>query len=204
MQDVARARVSAPATQALLYVFILVFLCEQIEQVDWLGWFALWPPGGEGQFHLSQLATYGFMHGSVIHLGLNGLLLWMFGRVLEAEWGSRAYLLFFFAGLVVSGAAYALTGYLGWAMSTNPIVGCSGGLSALLAAYAVKHPSTKIMLLFPPIPMHAPVAIAALFALDAWLAYVGVNIIAHSAHWGGLLAGLAMSSLVHTKNRLLP
>src|SRR6478735_1732668 len=35
-----------------------------------------------------QLGTYLFMHGGTLHLLLNMFTLWMFGRTLEAEWGT--------------------------------------------------------------------------------------------------------------------
>ena len=39
-------------------------------------------------FHLWQLITYMFMHGSFMHILMNMFMLWMFGMVMENVWGS--------------------------------------------------------------------------------------------------------------------
>lgn len=47
------------------------------------------------QFQVWQLGTYMFLHADWLHLGLNMLALWSFGRVLEQAWGGRRFLTFF-------------------------------------------------------------------------------------------------------------
>lgn len=54
-----------------------------------------------------QYITHMFMHGGLTHLFFNMFALWMFGRVLESVWGSKRFLLYYFAtGL---GAAFLHT-----------------------------------------------------------------------------------------------
>lgn len=50
---------------------------------------------GSSQFQYWQVFTYMFLHADWLHLGLNMLALWSFGRVLERVWGGRKLLLFF-------------------------------------------------------------------------------------------------------------
>ena len=47
-------------------------------------------------FTIWQLFTYLFLHGGVWHLLVNMFTLWMFGRTLEAEWGTRQFLKYYF------------------------------------------------------------------------------------------------------------
>jgi membrane associated rhomboid family serine protease len=42
-----------------------------------------------------QPFTYIFLHGGLMHLLINMLMLWMFGRELELIWGKRRFLNFF-------------------------------------------------------------------------------------------------------------
>lgn len=55
-------------------------------------------------FHLYQFITYMFLHGGMSHLFFNMFALWMFGRILEAEIGSKRFLIFY----VVTGIGAAL------------------------------------------------------------------------------------------------
>ena len=46
-------------------------------------------------FHLWQVITYMFMHGSFMHILMNMFMLWMFGMVMENVWGSKKFLLYY-------------------------------------------------------------------------------------------------------------
>ena len=46
-------------------------------------------------FHLWQLITYMFMHGSFMHILMNMFMLWMFGMVMENVWGSKKFLFYY-------------------------------------------------------------------------------------------------------------
>ncbi|MEW6690665.1 MAG: rhomboid family intramembrane serine protease, partial [Pseudomonadota bacterium] len=74
-----------PATLNLLVLNVAVFLLQGVAGAELFAWFALWPPGmreGPG-FEPWQLLTYGFLHGSLVHLGFNMLALYMFGSDIE-------------------------------------------------------------------------------------------------------------------------
>lgn len=185
-----------PVTQAMIYLCASVTILSGFDFEAAVIEYGLWPIGGasrgmSGEFELYQLATYGLMHGSFAHLLINVLLLWMFGRVLEAAWGPARYAGFLCSAVLVSGGAHIVAGSAGLAMGDQAVIGFSGAVAASLVAYAVSYPKAKILLLLPPIPMYAPIAIGGLLAVDAGLALMGMNLIAHAAHWGGALAGLA-------------
>lgn len=173
----------------ILYVCAGVGILEGFDFDAAVRAWGLWPPGSGGPFHFYELLTYGFLHGSFLHFIVNAVLLWMFGRTIEAEWGARRYLGLLFFSLIVSGGAHMTAGALGYAMASMPIIGISGFIAAILVAYAIKYPKAKVLLLLPPIPMTAPVAVGVLLAIDVCLAYIGLDVIAHAAHWGGAGAG---------------
>jgi len=79
-------------------------------------------------------------------------------------------------------------------------VGASGAVFGLLLAYARLFPSRTLILLFPPIPMPAPVFVAVYGALDLLFGVTGTQAgIAHFAHLGGLLGGFIFMRFWRTR-----
>jgi membrane associated rhomboid family serine protease len=75
-----------------------------------------------------------------------------------------------------------------------PMVGASGAIFGIMAAFAYLFPNTELMLLFPPIPIKAKYLIGGYFVLEVFLGfkdYSGDNI-AHFAHVGGAIAGFIL------------
>lgn len=72
----------------------------------------------------------------------------------------------------------------------TPTVGASGAIFGVLLAFGVLFPNTRLMLLFPPIPIKAKYFVMFYGALELYLAVTapGSNI-AHAAHLGGMLFG---------------
>jgi membrane associated rhomboid family serine protease len=134
-----------------------------------------------------QVVTYMFLHGGFQHILLNMLGLWMFGSQLEAEWGSRTFLKYYF----FTGIGAGLTNAAVFPHSMLPTVGASGAIFGLLLAYGVLYPERKIYFWFIiGIPARLFVAIFGLFELMAGFAGGQRAGIAHFAHVGGLLFGL--------------
>lgn len=160
--------------------------------------FALWPLGPQShgglvmQFEPWQLVSYAFLHGSVLHLGLNMFALWMFGRDCEQALGARRYLMLYFAAVLSAAATQLTAGML--AHSASPTIGASGGVFGVLLAFAVLYPSRRIMLLFPPIPMPAWLFVTLYGLIELGNGVLGTNAgVAHFAHLGGMLgAGLLL------------
>ena len=73
-----------------------------------------------------------------------------------------------------------------------PMLGASGAVFGLLAAFGYLFPNTKLMLLFPPIPIKAKFFVIGYAALELYLGFSNnpSDNVAHFAHLGGALVGI--------------
>jgi membrane associated rhomboid family serine protease len=138
--------------------------------------------------------SHAFLHGGVLHVSLNMLMLLMVGANIERVLGSKA-----FAGLYGAGMlAAALAEIVAQPQSPIPVVGASGAISALFAAHMQLFPRNRPKPL-GPVPgkvVHALQLLAGWVALNAMLWFVAPGIglnIAIWAHIGGFVAGLALT-----------
>ncbi len=180
-----------PVVKNLIIINILVFMATSMLPVgDRLLSFATLSLGTPW-FHTYQFVTYMFLHANLEHLFFNMFALWMFGRTLEYELGSRRFLVYYF----VCGVGAALVQYLvalGFGELPLFLVGASGAVMGLLLAFGVLHPDATIMLLIPPIPMKAKWFVVGYAVIELLLGWRGVGQVAHFAHVGGMLWGLGL------------
>jgi membrane associated rhomboid family serine protease len=91
------------------------------------------------------LLTDMFMHGGWMHLISNMWFLWIFGPAMEARFGRIG-----FAGLYLLGGLVANLVHLATHPdSADPVLGASGAIAAVIAAYAVTYPSARVMTIVP-------------------------------------------------------
>jgi membrane associated rhomboid family serine protease len=136
--------------------------------------------------------TYAFLHGDIIHLGGNMLFLWVFGDNVEDAMGHVRYLGFY---LVCAAAGAFAHGWMA-PYSEMPLIGASGAVAGIIAAYLFLHPRVKVWVLaFGRVPLRIPAWIPlvlwVLFQL-AMVAIGGEDEISWAAHVGGLIAGGAL------------
>jgi membrane associated rhomboid family serine protease len=176
-----------PVTQSLLIANVVVFLL-QLQTGDWLErLLALWPPGAG--FAPWQLVTYGFLHSGLGHIFFNMLGLWMFGSDIERLFGSRYFLLYYFACLVSAGLCQLVVVSMAGGPA-YPTLGASGALYGLLLAFGMYFPRRMVMLIFPPIPMPARIFVIVFGGLELLFGVMGTaDGVAHFAHLGGMLGG---------------
>jgi len=150
------------------------------------------------------LITGLFLHGGWVHLIVNMLFLWVFGNGVEARFGHLRYTLFFLA----CGGAASLTQAALHPASNIPVVGASGAVSAVMAAYLVFYPAARIKTLvfwfvfFQVLRIPVPVFLGAWVAVQ-FLAGLpsrgGTGGVAWFAHLGGFAVGLAIA--LRTRSR---
>ena len=135
------------------------------------------------------LITYQFLHGDIIHLASNMIFLWVFGDNVEDAMGHLKYLVFY----LVCGIAAGLTHAWMLPASQLPLIGASGAVAGVIAAYLLLHPRVLVWVLaFRIIPLR----ISAAWVLGFWVvtqfAMVLINQadqVAWWAHIGGMAAG---------------
>jgi membrane associated rhomboid family serine protease len=77
-------------------------------------------------------------------------------------------------------------------LGITPMVGASGAIYGILAAFMVLFPNTELMLLFPPIPIKAKYLIGAYLLFEIYNSIMMIDdSVAHLAHVGGAIVGIA-------------
>jgi len=138
------------------------------------------------------LLSYMFFHGDILHLAGNMLFLWVFGDNVEDAMGHLRFLVFYLACGVFAALFHA------WMLpdSDLPLIGASGAVAGVIAAYLMLHPRVGVWVLaFKVIPLR----ITAGLALGVWIALQVVMVampdmgpVAWWAHIGGLIAGAVL------------
>lgn len=143
--------------------------------------------------------TYAFLHGDIWHLGGNMLFLWVFGDNVEDALGHFKYLVFY---LLCAIAGALLHGLLAPA-SQAPLIGASGAIAGIVAAYLILHPRVKIWVLaLGRIPLRLPAwVLLALWILFqfAMIAIDTEGTVSWAAHVGGIVAGAVLVVLLRRR-----
>ena len=184
-----------PVVKNLIIINVLVYMATALLPVgnEIIRFCALWFGASPfGEFHSYQFVTYMFLHASVEHIFFNMFALWMFGRTLEYELGSKRFLTYYMVCGVGAALIQLATAYLTGEMPIQ-LVGASGAVMGLLLAFGVMHPNAVIMLLIPPIPMKAKWFVVIYGVIEMFLGWTGFGgNVAHFAHVGGMLWGLLL------------
>ena len=210
-------------TKNLLIINILCFFGVVVAQrygIDAEGLFSL-HFFLASDFNPAQLVTYMFMHANFQHIFFNMFALWMFGRVLEQVWGPKRFLTYYLvcgigAGLVQELVQYiqyasVLQGYdavntgfgtiaMGEYLNLMRTVGASGAVYGILLAFGMLFPNSE-MFVFPlPMPIKAKFFVIGYFVLELVLGLSAGDNVAHFAHLGGMVFGLALIIYWKKKN----
>lgn len=154
----------------------------------------LWPPAIERKREYYRLVTYGLIHADPMHLIFNMITLFFFGRIMEPIYnsilGAFGFGLFYLGGLIVS----ILPTYLKNRRNTNyHSLGASGAVSAVLFAFILYSPWTRIFVLFLPVPA---IIYAVLYVgYSIYMDQRGQGNVNHSAHLWGVAYGVVFTVL---------
>jgi len=154
-------------------------------------------PGDPMRNNGGTLFTSFFLHGGILHLAFNMWFLLLAGDNCEDLLGAPKYLL-----LLGGGALIALATHAAFDPRPHiPVVGASGGISALLAFYALALPRVRLVLCFRIgwYPLWVRMSVAT--AMGLWVAaqlfgtllqLSGHGSVSSLAHLGGAAAGVGM------------
>ena len=151
--------------------------------------------------------TSTFMHASWDHILGNMLFLAIFGKNVEDAFGHLRYLAFYLVGGFVATMTQTLvTLVAGTALDAHvPSLGASGAIAAVMGAYFILYPNSRVLTLVFVFPVRIP----AWFYLGAWFLYqliegnfglvsAASGGVAFFAHVGGFLFGLAVAQRLAT------
>ena len=197
----------------LIFINVAVFLVVRSEifgdPLTVIRGFALIPRVLFGEAQLAKwivgppapltLITSLFFHSGWLHLIGNMLFLYVLGDNVEDAMGSLHYLLFYLTCGVASGVVFAYAA----PETITPLVGASGAISGVCAAYLMLYPHATIFGLAVIFPIRAP----AWMFVGAWIVLQIVHVVfgdqdhvAWIAHLGGIVAGLLLTPMFRRRS----
>ncbi len=155
-----------------------------------------------------RLVTHQFLHFDLLHLVFNGIFLWAVGGLLELTWGATRFAAFYLCGGMAAAFAHAASA----PGSTDPAVGASGAVAALMGAFTAVHGRQPMRLAMVSMLAIAPrisfFSLPAMVFLGLWLLeqvfwtvmsrYTPLGV-AFWAHLGGFAFGAAVAFLLKEK-----
>ena len=184
--------------------FVIFFLQagadpQQVEQTDRLVGLIpaafTWVPAGNGLPAPVTLITYQFLHANFMHVFGNMIFLFVFGDDIEELIGHWRFLAFYLASGVGAGLAFVLSA------PGSPIllIGASGSVAGVIAAYLMYRPCEKVTVLLGLIPLR----LRAFWVIGGWAIWQVIEAasrdqegIAYWAHVGGLATGAVLFLLL--------
>ena len=156
-----------------------------------------------------SLMTSTFLHGGWMHILGNMLFLWIYGDNVEDQMGRLKFLVFY----LICGVVASLTHVMIDPGSTTPLVGASGAIAGVMAAYVLMFPRAKIRVIavilifirftyFPAFVVIGIWAALQIVAVPASLSAEGGGV-AYFAHIGGFVAGLVLTPLFKKRGVVL-
>jgi membrane associated rhomboid family serine protease len=211
-----------PVVKTLLILNGIAFFAQMnFPQITEWGALHYW---GSPLFKPHQIITHMFLHGGFTHILFNMLALWMFGSILENYWGAKRFINFYL--ICGIGAAFVQMAMIPFeirqAIGPHPevpveelnaaiqqgvdqysMIGASGAIMGVMAAFAWLFPNTEMYLFFIPIPIKAKYIIPAYVLYDLFGGFnrsAGDNV-GHFAHLGGALVGIIIVLFWNRNNR---
>lgn len=214
LRDQIPTRTTPVVNYLLIAANILVFVWMWLAgaaQESFVYRFAMIPANfadGVDPGDITDVFTSMFMHAGLAHIAGNMLYLWIFGDNVEDRLGPVKYLAFYLVGGIVAALTHLLTN----PASQVPTVGASGAIAAVLGAYLVLYPQSRIVTVLALGYFIRLTTVPALIVLGLWfilqlfsgVASLGgpdVGGVAFWAHAGGFVAGVVMARLLPVSAR---
>lgn len=200
---------TTPIVKNIIIINILVFVVQLImpQTTEYL---AMHYPSNPA-FEPYQLLTHMFAHGGFMHILFNMYALFTFGSVVERILPPQRFITLYFAsGFGAIFFHLAMNAYMAYHSAGTilisselasqsqtlaniyypSLVGASGALYGLLAAFGILFPNAPLMFMFIPVQIKAKYMIPLIIILyDIAFAQYGLDNVAHYAHIGGAIFG---------------
>lgn len=200
LRDINRSRSFPVITVSLIVINSAAWIYSLISGEKFNAFirqFGLVPQNVFSNFY--SIITHMFLHGSWFHIISNMWVLWIFGDNVEDAMGKLRFILFYFiCGLGAALLQIIVSVVFGG--SDIPMVGASGAISGLLAAYMKFFPGARILSLVFFIFFVSLVQVPAIIFIGFWfisqiingilyLPFAGIGGVAWWAHIGGFVTG---------------
>src|SRR3972149_2829216 len=183
------------AIKVLLIANVVIFILQYITSPGnpsnsiLVNWFGMKPSLVLSSFYIWQLFSYMFLHGDPWHILINMFFLWMFGCEGERTLGTREFVKFYSICGIGAGIFHLLINF----DSSIVVIGASGAIYGVMAAFAILFPErviTLLLFLILPVQIKAKYLVMIFAGISLLLGTVGSNDgVAHFAHLGGMVVG---------------
>lgn len=175
---------------AIIVLNIIVFLVQAMSPRFPMERFAL-SRDGLAHGHLWQLLTFQFLHAGLPHLIINLFGLYVFGRPVEERLGKAAFLKLYLTSGILGGIMQTALLFAAPSTMDRSVVGASAGVCGLVAAFAMLDPNATLLLFFV-LPVRAKYLLIGSIAISVVFLVTGSDPgVAHAAHLGGFIGGMA-------------
>lgn len=144
-----------------------------------------------------QLITFQFLHATLWHVAGNLIVFWWVGHYVENVLGKKKFLIAMFGCGAIGGLLQETLMILFPERFGEWVVGASAGVAGLFAIYALLERHSQVLLFFV-FPVRAITLLWAFGIISLFFTLVPTPRemgLAHAAHLGGILAGIAWVKL---------
>lgn len=160
--------------------------------------------------------TMMYIHGGIMHIFGNLIVLFFIGMALEARVGKKwTFIFYFFTGCVATLGQYSfnwlqfLSGTAEWGVLGIPNIGASGAVFGIMGALVYLYPKDEITMLLGPILMpkvRVDLAVGVFILMQTGIAFLGIangaTNVAHAAHFTGFVAGMVLAAYAKREGSL--
>src|SRR5258708_14469247 len=171
VSDVIPTRTVPFVTIGLIVVNVLVFFYQLLLPDPLLQQFVATYAVVPAWFWWPSLFTSQFLHSGWMHILWNMIYLWIFGDNVEDRLGHGGFLVFYLG----AGAMAAILQILFNPFSGVPMLGASGAIAAVMGAYFVLYPQSRVLTAIFLVIFFDLVEIPAVFFLGIWFLLQLVN-----------------------------
>ena len=210
VSDVIPSRTVPVVTVGIIAVNVLVFFYQlslpPVALEQFVAHYAVVP----AWFWWPSIFTSQFLHSGWMHILWNMIYLWIFGDNVEDRLGHGRFLIFYLG----AGAVAAVLQILFNPFSGVPMLGASGAIAAVMGAYFVLYPQSRVLTAIFLVFFFDLVEVPALFFLGIWFLLQLVNGLgslgvanaaaggtAFWAHIGGFVVGAAIGAVLRVRDR---
>jgi len=165
VSDVIPSRTKPYVTIALIVTSTLAFLYELQLSPDEACALAHGLGVVPADFAWPRVLTSIFIHDGWVHFGGNMLCLWIFGGNVENVMGRPTYLLFYMSAALIAALVHAAL----HPASAMPVIGSSSAVAAVMGAYFVVYPRSRVLVAVFLILYLDVIEVPAILVVGMWL-----------------------------------